>query len=202
MLRRIYTTLRALLLGSHGTLPSTAAAPAPSAARLPERADESKLQMNTTYEQLIRHLDEREVRYFSDDEHQSVFADFRGEVAVYRIVATVDPHDNLFQVFGYSPMRIPPGCRSAIAETVVRANFGLKVGKFELDIDDGGLRFQVSQVLTGDSLDDDVIRRFIGTTISMLDIYLPAVLSVVYGNELPQEAIRCVEPKQTESPEA
>ena len=28
---------------------------------------------------------------------------------------------------------------------------------------------------------------------AMLDMYLPAVLSVIYGNELPKDAIRCVE---------
>jgi len=27
----------------------------------------------------------------------------------------------------------------------------------------------------------------------MLDTYLPAVLSVIYGNELPADAVRCVE---------
>ena len=32
-----------------------------------------------------------------------------------------------------------------------------------------------------------------GTTMSLLDKYLPAVLSVIYGNELPKDAISCVE---------
>ena len=41
-----------------------------------------------------------------------------------------------------------------------------------------------------------------GTTMSMLDMYLPAVLSVIYGNELPKDAIRCVEAKRCNSGEA
>ena len=32
-----------------------------------------------------------------------------------------------------------------------------------------------------------------GTTMSLLDVYLPAILSVIYGNELPKDAIRCAE---------
>jgi hypothetical protein len=55
------------------------------------------------------------------------------------------------------------------------------------------VRFQASQVLTDDGVGDGVIDRLIGTTMNMLDIYLPAVLSVIYGNELPKDAIRCVE---------
>ena len=41
-----------------------------------------------------------------------------------------------------------------------------------------------------------------GTTMSMLDMYLPAVLSVIYGNELPKDAIRCVEARRCNSGEA
>ena len=40
---------------------------------------------------------------------------------------------------------------------------------------------------------DGVIDRLITVTMAMLDMYLPAVLSVIYGNELPKDAIRCVE---------
>jgi hypothetical protein len=76
---------------------------------------------------------------------------------------------------------------------VARANYGLRVGKFEFDVDQGEVRFQASQVLTDDGVGDGVIDRLIGTTMSMLDMYLPAVLSVIYGNELPKDAIRCVE---------
>lgn len=157
------------------------------------RSDEERHAMNTAYEQLIRHLDERDIRYLTNTDNHSVCADFREEVGVYRIVATVNPEEGLFQVFGHSPVRVPVGSRPAIAETITRANYGLKVGKFEMDFEDGDLRFQASQVLPDDSLDDETIRRLIGAAIVMLNTYLPAVLSVIYGNELPKDAIGCVE---------
>lgn len=67
------------------------------------------------------------------------------------------------------------------------------VGKFEMDYDAGEWYFQASQVLTDDGLEDRVIDRLMGVTMTMLDTYLPAVLSVIYGNELPADAVRCVE---------
>lgn len=115
---------------------------------------------------------------------------------MYRIVATVDPEDGLFQVFGHSPVRVPEGSRPAIAETIARANYGLKVGKFELDIDEGDLRFQAAQILIDEQLEDETIRRLIGTTMAMLNAYLPAVLSVIYGNELPKDAVKQIEGRQ------
>jgi hypothetical protein len=149
--------------------------------------------MDTAYEKLIQHLDGRDVRYQANDDRGSICADFRCEVGTYRVIAMVDQDGSLFQVFGYAPLRVPEGARPAIAQTIVRANYGMRVGKFEMDFDDGELRFQASQILTEEGLDDEVIDRMMATTMSMLDLYLPAVLSVIYGNELPEDAIRFVE---------
>ena len=157
--------------------------------------------MTAAYEELIHLLDEREIGYWTSDD-QAIRTDLRGEVAVYRIVAHVDAESDLFQVFGYSPLRVPEGCRPAIAEAVARANYGLRLGKFELDLDDGELRFQMAQILTSDAVGEDVIDRMIGTTLNMLDMYLPAFLSVIYANELPKDAVGRVEAAYRRSSEA
>ena len=154
--------------------------------------------MNAAYEQLIHLLDEREVRYEPNEDFQTVRTDLRGEVGLYRIVAHVDTDMDLFQVFGHSSLLVPEGCRPAIAEAVARANYGLQVGKFELDVNDGDLRFQAAQIMTDNTVGEEVIDRLIGTTIAMLDWYLPAFLSVIYGNELPKDAIQCVEPGKSD----
>jgi hypothetical protein len=149
--------------------------------------------MHTAFESLIQHLDEHHVSYLTDNDGRCIWADFRGEVGTYRIIAQVDSDHELFQVFGLAPIRVAAGCRPAIAETLARVNYGLKVGKLEMDVEDGELRFQAAQILADDNLPGSVIHRLIGTTMAMLDRYLPAVLSVIYGNELPKDAIGCVE---------
>jgi hypothetical protein len=148
--------------------------------------------MTAAFEQLIQHLDQREVRYQVDGDERTIWADFRGQVGTYRLAALVGD-DNLFQIFGYALVRVPEGARPAVAETLVRANCGLRVGKLEMVFDEGDLRFQAAQVLPGDCLDDEVIGRLIGAALATLDMYLPAILSVIYGNETPKDAIRCVE---------
>jgi hypothetical protein len=110
-------------------------------------------------------------------------------VAVYRITASVEPETDLFQVMGHSPLPVPQGCRSTAAEAIARANYGLRLGKFELDFADGEVRFQVSQIVVDEAVGQAVIDRMIGTTVNMLDTYLPALLSVVYANELPKKAV-------------
>jgi hypothetical protein len=149
--------------------------------------------MNDAYQQLIQHFDARDVKYLMHVDTRSLCADFRLEVGTCRIIAAVDADNGLFQVFGYSLIHVPEGARRLVAETIVRANNGLRIGKFEMDCEEGELRFQAAQILIEDRLEDDVIGRLMGTTVAMLDTYLPAVLSVIYGNETPQDAIRCAE---------
>ncbi len=148
--------------------------------------------MSAAYEELVELLDERGIGYWTND-GQAVRLDLRGEVAVYRITAGVEPDTDLFQVVGRSPVLVPEGCRTAAAETIARANYGLRLGKFELDFDDGEVRFQVAQILVDDAVGQPVIDRMIGITVNMLETYLPALLSVIYANELPKEAISIVE---------
>ncbi len=146
--------------------------------------------MTAAYEELLHVLDERDINY-SIGEDQSIGTTIRGAVASYFTAARVE--DDLFQVACYSPLRIPESSRHDITEAIVRANYGLRVGKFELDLDDGELFFQVSQILDGDAVGEAVIDRMIGTAVNMLDVYLPAFMSVVYGNEEAGEAVRLVE---------
>jgi hypothetical protein len=47
--------------------------------------------------------------------------------------------------------------------------------------------------LDGDAVGAAVIDRMIGTAVNMMETYLPAFMSVVYGNEEPGDAIRRVE---------
>ena len=156
-------------------------------------SEERKLAMNDLYQQLLQHFDARDVRYLSHVDTLSLCADFRLDVGNCRVIAAIDADNGLFQVFGYSPVRVPEGARRMIAETISRANYGLRVGKFEMDFADGELRFQASQILAEERLEDEVIGRLMGTTMTMLEIYLPAVMSVIYGNETPEDAVRCAE---------
>jgi hypothetical protein len=196
MIRAFLAALRDLLLGR----PAGRIEAKPGAANAATRTwpigpgpSEGRPTMNAAYERLMQHLDDREVHYLANGENRSICADFRGEVGTYRIIAAVDADAGLFQVFGCPPLRVPEGARPSVAETIIRANYRLNVGKFEMDFDEGELRFHVSQILTDDSLEDSVIDRLMGTTMSLLDVYLPAILSVIYGNELPKDAIRCAE---------
>jgi hypothetical protein len=150
-----------------------------------------EIDLSIAFQNLLSHLDEHGLRYRNDEDSESVFLPLNTDVATVSISAHVE--ESLFQVFGGASIKVPVGCRQSVAETITRANFGLKVGKFEMDFEDGELRFQASTILPDDHLPDEITSRLITTVLAMIDGYLPAVMSVIFANEPPQEAIRRAE---------
>jgi hypothetical protein len=69
--------------------------------------------------------------------------------------------------------------------TIVRANYGLRVGKVEMDLEDGELRFQVSQILNGEAVGEAVIDRMIGTAVIkgipvVRENYQPEIIEIAF----------------------
>src|SRR4051812_23147561 len=122
MLRAILTALRRILFGRSVAIgptakPSSAGAVSCAVAQSATSVDrsEGRFPMNAAYEKLCEHLTNQNIGFWSRSEDLSICTEFRGEVGTYRIFAQIDPNDSLFQVFGHSPVRVPPGSRPAIA---------------------------------------------------------------------------------------
>ncbi len=145
--------------------------------------------MNPAFRRLIEHLDARQIGYLIGRDNQSIVGDLIGEVSDYRLVIRVPEDADLLQVLGYCPIRVPLGARPAIAEVITRANLDLRFGKITLDFDSGELKSHFDQMLTN-SLDVDLVDWLICRTVAALDTYLPAILSVIYSDEAPADAVR------------
>jgi hypothetical protein len=149
--------------------------------------------METSFENLVEFFDSENLRYQAHPEQSVVIAGFEAKNLAVRIHFMLHADDGLLQLFAPLPAKIPPGCRMSIAEAVVRANYGMKMGKFEFDFADGELRFQIANAFPDFGLEHTIIHRLIGTAVFTVDHYFPAFMSIVYGNELPEDAIRQVE---------
>lgn len=69
----------------------------------------------------------------------------------------------------------------------------MMIGNFELDFADGEIRYKISIDVEGDRLSAALIQRLVYANVSMMDEYLPGILSVIYANISPAEAIAQIE---------
>ena len=75
-----------------------------------------------------------------------------------------------------------------MAEFFCRANYGLKNGCFELDYDDGEIRYRSFVDCGGQIPTKAVIRRSICVPTAMLHRYAPGILDIVFGGSEDAEA--------------
>ncbi len=113
-----------------------------------------------------------------------------GDLRCYAIVR-VDLEEFLF--YAVAPVKVPEEVRMSIAEYLTRANYGLRIGNFELDYSDGEVRYKSSLDFEGQILTSDLIRNAIYPAVHTMDRYLPGLLRVSFGGATPHEAIEEVE---------
>lgn len=76
-----------------------------------------------------------------------------------------------------------------MAELFTRINYRLFVGSFEMDFDDGGIRFKTSICIEGKDLNTTLIYRMVYINLTTMDTCLPAILRVALDGIGPEQAI-------------
>jgi hypothetical protein len=121
------------------------------------------------------------------------FAGQNGELACFAQVR-VELEQFLFYVV--MPVRAPEERRNEMAEFVTRANYGLRIGNFEMDYEDGEVRYKASLDFEGEALTDNLLRGVIYPAVQTMDRYLPGLLTVIYGSKTPEEAVQEIETEE------
>jgi hypothetical protein len=100
--------------------------------------------------------------------------------------------DDTIVVYSQLPARVPVAGRAAVAELITRINYGLPVGNFEMDFDDGEVRFRTS--LDGEDIElrPTLVRHLLGANVSVTEQCLVAVEAVADGRSTPAAALDLV----------
>lgn len=83
--------------------------------------------------------------------------------------------------------------RAEVCEFVTRANYGMGDGNFEMDVDEGSVRFKVALDFTGVSLDTHLVRNVIVNAMNTIELYEAALARVIAGKAKAKAAVRSAE---------
>lgn len=99
------------------------------------------------------------------------------------------------QVVFYSvlPIRVPADKRQIVAEFITRANYGMVIGNFEMDYEDGEVRFKTSMDVEGFELIAPMIRQLVYSNLVITDRYMPGIMRVIYSDDSPSEILEEIE---------
>jgi hypothetical protein len=118
---------------------------------------------------------------------------FQGDNGRWSCVARIREEQQQVIFYSIAPVNVVAEKRMAVAEFITRANYGLIMGNFEMDFEDGEIRYKTSLDVEGDRLNAALLKQIVYANVMMMDNYLPGLLSVIYGDKLPEEALAATE---------
>jgi hypothetical protein len=108
-----------------------------------------------------------------------VRAAFEGENGQWACFVQVDESESYCLFYSVAPLEVPVAKRPAMAEFIARANYNIPIGGFELDFDDGEVRFKTSIDVTDDRLSVSLFRSLAINNLAMMDQFLPSLKAVI-----------------------
>lgn len=109
-------------------------------------------------------------------------------------IIDIRSQNQLVLIYTICSVNIPLAKRNAISEFITRANHSLILGNFEMDFSDGEVRYKSSFAYDDNfPLSPEIVIRNLLVSFHTLDRYLPGIMSVVYANVLPENAISQIE---------
>jgi hypothetical protein len=103
------------------------------------------------------------------------------------------PDDQQLMFYARAPLDVPPARRAAAAEFITRANYGMVIGNFELDMNDGEIRYKVSLDFGGLELNQRFLKSMAYAAVVAMDRYLPGIMKLLVSDIEPALAVREIE---------
>lgn len=152
---------------------------------------------NTDISDAINSFLEEDDWKFNFEEDRGIFRFGLGlKTKMKRIDYIVDVKDNDYFVYAISPMSADendPELMKEIAEFFCRANYNLTNGNFELDFNDGEIRYKCYHNCKDGAPSRKVIRDTIYFPAHIYTVYSPGIIKVLFNGMSAAEAIELCE---------
>lgn len=158
----------------------------------PEEITTSSINSNI-YEEMINFFKNDDWPFVQLSGQPALQIIFQGKNGKWNCYARAREEQQQFVFYSICPVNAPEDKRQAVAEFITRANCGMMIGNFELDFNDGEISYKTSIDVEGDRISSALIQRLVYANVMMMDEYLPGMLSVIYGNVSPVNAITQIE---------
>jgi hypothetical protein len=149
--------------------------------------------MTGLFSVLIDYMEEEDWKYEILEGETIIRFHFKGSAGRLLCYGEVDEEKSWLIFYSYMPVNAPTEKMTEVAEFVTRANRGMRIGNFELDFDDGEIRYKTSIDVEGGELTAKMIDNLLRANLSTINRYFAGVMELIYGNQPPAEIIKRIE---------
>ena len=149
--------------------------------------------MGVMFDTMLEFFKQDEWPYRQIEGQETLSLNFSGKNGGWACYARANAEKEIVLFYSYCPVKAPEDKRPVLADFLTRANYGLYIGNFEMDFNDGEVRYKTSIDVEGNGLSTALVKRLAYDNVSVMDKYMPGIMSVIYGGASPTEAIAQVE---------
>ncbi|WP_020473161.1 YbjN domain-containing protein [Zavarzinella formosa] len=149
--------------------------------------------MTGLFSTLIDYMEEENWKYEILEGETILRFHFKGTSGRLLCYAEVDEEKFWVIFYAYMPVNTPGEKMDEMAEFICRANRGMRIGNFELDYDDGEIRYKTSIDAEGGEMTHTMIDNLLRANLSTINRYFPGIMSVIYSDREVLDLIRDIE---------
>jgi hypothetical protein len=132
-----------------------------------------------------------------DEDNACFYVDFGPpHIPVSDAIAAIAEETERFLFYVNIGPSVPPERRGEVERFITLANWGLSIGNFEMNYDEGLVRFKSSVAFRGAQLSEALIRNAILAAMNAIEVYAEPLVDVLGRGKSAQEAFREAKSKQ------
>jgi hypothetical protein len=147
----------------------------------------------SVYDTIVSSLHEQKWIFHEEPAQHRVLIDYASAAGAWSTYAVAFEKSRQIAVYGVLPFAVEADQRAAVVELITRLNFGLIVGNFEIDVDDGEVRYKTSLDFEDGELTTPLLRQLVRANIAMMEHHLQAFVAVAVGKVAVAAALAEVE---------
>lgn len=144
---------------------------------------------------LVSHMEDCEYKYEFDRDNGIIRLNFTMKGKINKIRFVIDVREWGFVTYGLIDMGVDEEQRKEVAEFLIRVNYRLSLGCFDMDFSDGEIRYKFYVDCDDCTTSSTVIEDSMNMAIATYEKYGDSLLRVMFGMESAEEAYKAVENK-------
>jgi len=148
----------------------------------------------------IEFFDKQGWSYHKVEDKPVIRTGFTGDNGQWQCVAIAGPKDEHLMFLSLLPCQASRSRRKATAELLTRINYGLNQGCFEMDLDDGEIRFRTTLSLASPEAPSELVEHLVFSNLSIVDHFFATIMQVLYAGTSPKAALKKKDPQISSEP--
>lgn len=145
------------------------------------------------YEAVKGFFVEDDWKFYEMDDAPVLMMTFSGKNGRWTCYAQARETQEQFVFYSVCPINTPPEKTAQVVEFITRANYGMIIGNFELDYNDGEIRYKTSIDVEGTDFPPQLVKQVVYANVVVLDRYLGGLMRVIYADASPADEIAKIE---------